>query len=742
MRSVKVEWVVGFRQKQWVSEEVFETLKTFKHTIERSLRSAKVQWVVAFKQKQWVSEEFFQNIIDIQTYNWRKYALCGSTVSGGIQAEAMAFRRSFQNIIYIQTYNWTKYTLCESTMGGGLQAEAMASRRSFQNNIHIQTYKWTKYALCESILSNGLQAQAMSFRRSFLKHYTHSNTHLNKTCLLWKYTEWWASSRSNGFQKKFFKTLYTFNYTIDQKNALRESTLSGGLQAQAMSFRRIFLKHYTHSNIHLNKVCLLWKVHWVVGFKQKQWVSAEFFKTLFIFKHTIEQCMRSVKVLWVVDFKQKQWVAQEFFETLYTCKRTTEQSMRSAEVHWLVGFKQKQWLSGEILPHILHIETSNWTKYALCERTVSVGLQAQAMSFRKNFLKHYTHSYIHLNKVCLLWKYTEWWASSRSNEFQKNFFKTIYTFKHTIEQIMRSAKVQWVVAFKQKQWVSGEVFQNSIHIQTYNWTRYALCKSTLSVGLQAEAMGSRRIFWNIIHMQTYNWTKYALCGSTLGVWLQAEGMVSRRIFSKHFTYSNIQVDKICTLWKNSECWASRTSKGFLKKFFETLYTFKHANEQGMRPVKVLWVVDSSRSNGVAEEFFWNLINMQTYTEQSMRSAEVHWVFGFKQKEWPPEEVFQNNIHIQTNNWSKYALCESTLNGGLQAEAMAFKRSFSKHYKHSNIQLSEVCALWKYTEWWASSRSNGLQKSFSKLIHNQTYNWTEYARLWKYSECWASSTSNG
>ena len=40
----------------------------------------------------------------------------------------------------------------------------------------------------------------------------------------------------------------------------------------------------------------------------------------------------------------------------------------------------------------------------------------------------------------------------------------------------------------------------------------------------------------------------------------------------------------------------------------------------------------------------------------------------------------------------YALCKSTLSGGLQAEAMDLRRSFSKHYTYSNIQLNNVCAL--------------------------------------------------
>ena len=45
----------------------------------------------------------------------------------------------------------------------------------------------------------------------------------------------------------------------------------------------------------------------------------------------------------------------------------------------------------------------------------------------------------------------------------------------------------------------------------------------------------------------------------------------------------------------------------------------------------------------------------------------------------------------------YALCKSTLSGGLQAEAMTHRRSFLKHYLHANIQSNKVCALWKYTE---------------------------------------------
>ena len=263
----------------------------------------KVQWDVDFKQKQRVSEEIFQNNIHIQTYNWTKYPLCQSTVSYGLQVEAMVLRKVFQNIIHIETYNWRKYVLCESTVSGGLQGEGIA------------------------------------FRRNFLKHYTHSNTHLNKVCALWKYTEQWASSRSNGFQMKFFETLYKF-------------------------------------------------------------------------KHTIEQSMLSVKV------------------------------------HWVVRFKQKQWVSEEIFPHIIHIQTYNWTMYALCECPLSGGLQPEAMTHRRSFLKHCTHANIQSNKKSAPWKYTEQWASSRSNGLQKKFFKTIYTFKHTIEQSMLSLKVQWVVGFK------------------------------------------------------------------------------------------------------------------------------------------------------------------------------------------------------------------------------------------------------------------------------------------------------
>ena len=266
------------------------------------------------------------------------------------------------------------------------------------------------------------------------------------------------------------------------------------------------------------------------------------------------------------------------------------------------------------------------------------------MAFRSIFLKHCTRSNMKLNKVCILWKYTEWWASSRSNGFQKKFFKTIYTFKHTIEQSMRSVKVQWVVGFKEKEWPSEEFFQNNIHIQTYNWTKYALCESTVSGGLQGE------------------------------------GMAFRIIFLKHYTHSNMKLNKVCILWKYMEQWASSRSNGLQKNFFKTIYTFKHT------------------------------------IEQSMRSVKVQWVVGFKEKEWLSEEFFWNIIHIQTWNWTKYAFCEITLSGWLQAEAMPRRRNFLKHYTHSNIQLNNVCALWKYIEQWASSRSNGLQKNLFKTIY--------------------------
>ena len=370
----------------------------------------------------------------------------------------------------------------------GFKQNYWPSEEFFQNIIHIQTYNRTKYALFENTLSSVLQAEAVAFRRSVLKHYTHSNIKLNKVCILWKYTDWWASSRSNGFNKKFFKTLY-------------------------------------------------------------------------IFKHTIQQCMLSVKVHWVVGFKQKQWLAEEFFETLYTFKHTIEQSKRSVKVQWVVGFKQKQWVSEEVFQNIIHIQANNWTKYALCESTLRAGLQAKAMGFKRSFSKQYTHSNIKLNNVCALWKFTEWWDSSRGNGSQKKFSETLKTFKHTIEQSMRSVKVQWVVGFKQKQWVSEEVSQNIIHIHAYIWTIYALCKSTLSFGLQAELLAFRRIF------------------------------------SEHYTYSNIQSNKICALWKYTEQWASSRSSGFQKKFFETLYTFKHT------------------------------------IEQSVHSVKVHWLVGFKQKQW-------------------------------------------------------------------------------------------------------------
>ena len=477
----------------------------------------------------------------------------------------------------------------------GFKHKQCLSEEVFWKIIHIQTYNWTKYALCESTLSGGLQAEAMGFR-SFSKHYTQSNIQLNNVCALPKFTEWWDSSRSNGSQKKFFETLYTFKPTIEQSMrtvkvqwvvgfkqkqwvseeifqkiihiqaynwtmyALCKSALSGGLQAGAMARGISFFKQYTHSNIQLHKVCILWKYTEWWASSRSNGFQKKFFKTWYIFKHTLERSMRSLKV------------------------------------HWVVAFEQNQWLAEHVFWNFIHMQTYNWTKYALCESGVSVGLQAQAMSSRRIFLKHYTHSNIHLNKTCLLRKYTEWWASSRSNGFQKKFFKTIYTFNYTIEQSMHSVKVHWVVGFKQKEWLAEEIFSNIIHMETYNWTKYALCgkvhwvvgfkqkqwlrrrsffqtfyisKHTIEqnmhtvkvhwvVGFKQKQWVSEEVFQNIIHIQTYTWTKSAL------------------------------------LWKWwAEWWASS----------------KHT------------------------------------IAQSMHSVEVHWVVGFKQKQRVSEEIFQN-IHIQ------------------------------------------------------------------------------------------------
>ena len=237
--------------------------------------------------------------------------------------------------------------------------------------------------------------------------------------------------------------------------------------------------------------------------------------------------------------------------------------MRSVKVHWVVGFKQKPWLSEEVFQNNIHIQTYRWTKFALNESTVSDGLQSEAMAFGRSFSKRYTHSNIQMNKLCALWNYTEWWASSRSNGSHKKFFKTLYTFKHTNEKCVRSIKVTWVVGFKQKQWRSVEVFWNIIHTQTYNWTKFALCESKLSGGLQAEA----RAF--------------------------------RRSFSKQHTHSNIQMNEVRAHWKYSEWWASSRSNGFREKFFKTLYTFKHTTEQIMRSLNLHWVVGFKQKQGLA-----------------------------------------------------------------------------------------------------------------------------------------------
>ena len=221
---------------------------------------------------------------------------------------------------------------------------------------------------------------------------------------------------------------------------------------------------------------------------------------------------------------------------------------------------------------------------------MSGGLQGERLAFRRSFSRHYKHSNIQLNKVSALWKYSEWWASRRKISFQKKFFKTLNTFKHTIEQRTRSVKVHWLVGFKQKQCLSEEVFQNIIHIQTNNWTKYAICESSVSGGFQAQAMAFRRNHWNIIHIQTYNWTKYTRCGSTLCGGLPGEKLAFRRSFSRHYTHSNIQLNDVCALWKYTEWWDSSRSNAFQKKVFKTLQTFKHTIEQSKRSVEVQWVV--------------------------------------------------------------------------------------------------------------------------------------------------------
>ena len=311
-----------------------------------------------------------------------------------------------------------------------------------------------------------------------------------------------------------------------------------------------------------------------------------------------------------------------------------------------------------------------------------------------------------MNKVCALWNYTEWWASSRSNSFQKRSFETLYTFKHTIEQIMRSVKVHWGVGFKEKRWLSEVVFWNIIHIQTYNWKKCALCQSNLSGGLQAETMAFRRSFLKHYTHANIQLNKVCALWKYTEWWASSKKMAFRRTFSKHYTHSNIQLNKVCALADYSEWWASIRSNGFRKKFFKTLYTFKHT------------------------------------VERSMLSVKVQWVMGFNQKQWFSEEVFQNIIHIQTYKWTKNELWESRLSGGLQAEGMARIRIFSKHYTHSNIQLNKLCALWKYTEWWASSRSNGFQEKISKHYTHSNIQLNKVCALWKDTEVWASRRSDG
>ena len=87
------------------------------------------------------------------------------------------------------------------------------------------------------------------------------------------------------------------------------------------------------------------------------------------------------------------------------------------------------------------------------KKILSVGIQAEAMARIRTFSKHYTHSNIRMNNICAPSKYSEWWASSRSNGFQKKFFKTLFTIKHTTKQSVLSVKVHWMVGFEHKQWL-------------------------------------------------------------------------------------------------------------------------------------------------------------------------------------------------------------------------------------------------------------------------------------------------
>ena len=72
----------------------------------------------------------------------------------------------------------------KGSLSGGIQAEAMARGRSFLKHYTHSNIQLTKHALCESTLSGWLQAEAMGFKRSFSKHYTHLNIQLSKVCAL------------------------------------------------------------------------------------------------------------------------------------------------------------------------------------------------------------------------------------------------------------------------------------------------------------------------------------------------------------------------------------------------------------------------------------------------------------------------------------------------------------------------------------------------------------------------------
>ena len=117
----------------------------------------------------------------------------------------------------------------------------------------------------------------------------------------------------------------------------------------------------------------------------------------------------------------------------------------------------------------------------------------------------------------------------------------------------------------------------------------------------------------------------------------------------------------------------------------------------MHSVKIQWVLGFKHKQSLSEESFWNIRQIQTCNWTDYALSESKLSSGLQAEARAFRWSFLKDFTHSNIQLTKYAFCESTLSDGSQAEAMGFRRSFSRHYKHSNIQLNKVSALWKYSE---------------------------------------------